>query len=261
VGSLYSETFIRVKSMRPEEYAIMRRAEDHHWWYHGMQKITQALLNRLYTPGTGLRILDAGCGTGAAMTSYLAKYGRVTGVDLAAEALGFCVLRGLKRLLRASVSQLPFANETFDLIVSCDAVSDGGVPDDVAALREFARVLVPGGHLLLRLPAYNWLRGKHDEAVRIRRRYTRGDIAQRLVKAGLIIEHLSYANTFLFPVVLFKRLAERIWTPRDIRSDLTLEAGPVNQILAAILCAEAPLVARIGLPHGLSVVAIARKPL
>jgi ubiquinone/menaquinone biosynthesis C-methylase UbiE len=245
--------------MNPEEYAIMYRAEDHHWWYRGMERITRALLDRWYKPGAGLRILDAGCGTGAAMTSYLAEYGQVTGIDTAAEALKFSRMRGAPRLARASVLQLPFAGAVFDVVTSFDVLYERGVPDDVAALREFDRVLVPGGRTLLRLPAYDWLRGKHDEAVHARHRYTRNDIAARLRRAGLSVEHLSYANTFLFPVALVRRLAEKVWPPRSSESDLTMKVGPLGGLLAAVLSAEAPLVAGAALPFGLSVIAVARK--
>lgn len=234
-------------------------AERRHWWYRGMKCITCALLDRWYAPGAGLRILDAGCGTGGAMTSYLARYGPVTGIDLERAALAFCLSRGAERLVRASVMQLPFRAGSFDLVTSFDVLYEQGVPDDLAALREFDRVLAGGGRVLLRLPAYDWLRGRHDRAVHTRRRYTRRRIALLLAQAGFAIEHLSYANTFLFPLALAKRLSDRL-RPRSGPSDLTLSVGPFNGLLAAILSAEAPLVAGRGLPFGLSVVAAGRKP-
>jgi len=244
--------------MNPEEYAIMYQAEQAHWWYHGMEQITRAVLSRWYAPGVDLCILDAGCGTGGVM-EYLADYGRITGFDFAGEALEFCRLRGRERLTRASVVAFPFADESFDLVVSFDVLCERAVPDDVAALREFARVLVPGGRVLLRLPAYNWLRGRHDEAVHIRHRYTLGELAAKLDLVALTVEHLSYANTLLFPVAFAKRLSERVWPLRDGRSDLTLGAGPFDGLLRAVLSAEAPFVARLGLPFGLTAVAAGRK--
>jgi SAM-dependent methyltransferase len=246
-------------SMNAEEYAIMYRVELDHWWYQGMQQITRALVSRWYPAGSSLRILDAGCGTGAAMTSYLAEYGQVTGFDMSEEAVRFSALRGARHLIRASVLQAPFADCSFDLVVSFDVLCTQSVPDDVAALSEFVRVLVPGGRALVRLPAYDWLRGRHDKAVHIRHRYTKEEVEERLTQAGFRVEHLSYANTFLFPMAALKRLAERFWPARVVRSDLTLPTGYLNWMLAAILSAEAPLVARSGLPFGLSVVAVGCK--
>lgn len=65
----------------------MFQAEERHWWYLGMAAITRCLLDRHVHPSRRLNILDAGCGTGAAMTTYLADYGDVTGVDLYQEAV------------------------------------------------------------------------------------------------------------------------------------------------------------------------------
>lgn len=243
-----------------EEYAIMYYAEDRHWWYRGMARIIRAVLGRWYRPGAGLRVLDAGCGTGGAMTSYLRDYGEVVGFDLAGEALRFCRLRGATGLAQASVIHIPFPDNCFDLVVSFDVLCEREVESDQAALREFSRVLAPGGRVLLRLPAYSWLRGRHDVAVHIERRYTRGEVARRLREAGFRVEHISYANMFLFPFALVKRTLERLRSRWDGPSDLAVDPGPLNPLLEAILSAEAPLVRCLGLPFGLSLIAVGFKP-
>lgn len=245
--------------MDPREYEIMYQVEDRHWWYRGMEAITRAVLNRWVRSTSRLRILDAGCGTGAAMTTYLADYGTVTGCDIHPLALKFCRQRNALRLTFASVLDLPYASATFDLITSFDVLYERAVSSDLTALREFSRVLVPGGRVLLRLPAYDWLRGQHDKLVHTERRYTMKLIARLLGESGFAVEHLTYANTFLFPIALVKRLAEKVFPPKDGFSDLTLDAGWLNSVLQKILAAEAPLAAGIGLPYGLSVIAVGRK--
>ncbi len=244
--------------MDPREYELMYQVEDRHWWYRGMETITRALLDR-FVNNSNLKILDAGCGTGAAMTTYLAEYGRVTGVDLYPQALDFCRKRNAPRLARASVLDLPFAPSSFDLVTSFDVLYERAVPSEASALREFFRVLMPKGHLLLRLPAYDWLRGQHDNLVHTNRRYTKGLVKELLEQSGFIVEHLSYANTFLFPLAVAKRLGERVFPPKDFQSDLALNAGVFNTVLKYILASEAPIAAHIGLPFGLSVVAVGRK--
>jgi hypothetical protein len=54
-------------------------------------------------------------------------------------------------------------------------------------------------------------------------------------------------------------LSERLFSPQQTGSDLTLDPGALNGVLGAILSAEAPLVSTVGLPFGLTVVAVARK--
>jgi len=242
--------------LKPEEYQIMYQAEDTLWWYRGMEVITRRVIQRFYTREEGLNILDAGCGTGAGM-KYLSDYGFVTGLDYSPLALQFSRQRGETLLVRGSVTDLPFQNAAFDLVTSFDVLYTQGI-DDEQALHEFRRVLATGGRIILRLPAYDWLRGAHDEAINTGHRYTVGEIRAKMTKSGFVVDHTSYANMWLFPLAMLKRLSDRLLS-RQGRSDLTLGVGPLNGILQSILASEARFVAGKGLAFGLSVVAVGRK--
>ncbi len=246
--------------MEPQEYRLMFEVELHHWWYLGMAKITRALLNKWRSHTPDISILDAGCGTGAAMSSFLTDYGNVTGVDVSPLALGFCQTRNLKRLVLASVSVIPFQSDSFDLVTSFDVLYERTVPSDLAAVTEFFRVLRPGGFVLLRLPAYDWLRGQHDLTVHTARRYTVSQVTRLLTDSGFSLLHISYANTFLFPLAVAKRLLERIRPHTPVSSDLSVKVGVFNELFKTILGSEAFFVSGIGLPFGLSVIALAQKP-
>jgi ubiquinone/menaquinone biosynthesis C-methylase UbiE len=246
--------------MDPHEYKLMFEVETAHWWYLGMEKITRAVLKRWYSCTSDSFILDAGCGTGAAMSTYLADYGHVTGIDVSPLALSFCRQRNLTSLSLASVSNIPFPPESFDLVTSFDVLYEQAVSSDLAVLTEFRRVLRPGGLTLLRLPAYDWLRGEHDRVIHTARRYTVPQVKRLLVESGFQPLHVTYANTFLFPLALGKRLLERIFPPDPASSDLSVNVGGLNGIFKHILASEAFFVSRIRLPFGLSVIAVARKP-
>jgi SAM-dependent methyltransferase len=242
--------------LKPEEYQIMYEVEDSLWWYKGMESIMKLIIERYYAPAQGLRILDAGCGTGAGLRT-LAAYGDVTGIDLSPHALRFSRQREETRLIRGSITSLPFRQAVFDLVTSFDVLCVKGV-DDKQALQEFRRVLAPGGRVILRLPAYNWLRGTHDQAVDIGHRYTAREIRTRLTELNLVIEHTSYANMWLFPVAVCKRWSDRFFSGQG-GSDLNLRFGFLNRIFRTILASEASYIAWRGLPFGLSVVAVGRK--
>ncbi len=245
--------------MNPSEYHTIYTVEDRHWWYAGMRRITLALLDEAYGGRANLNILDAGSGTGAAM-NYLTRFGRVTGIDLSPLALDFCRERGLARLGRASVTALPFAAASFDLVTSFDVLYHRAVGDHRDALREFHRVLRPGGRVLLRLPAYDRLRGRHDIAIHTARRFTTTDLSRSLRETGFAVERLTYANTILFPLALAKRLLEPLLPPGDPgRSDIAPNPAWLDDTLAAVLGAEAAWLRRRNLPLGLSVVALGRK--
>lgn len=246
--------------MESREYEAMFAVEDEHWWYVGMQRITTTLLARSYPGRTDLQILDAGCGTGAVM-GYLAPFGTVVGCDMSALALHLSKTRALSRLSQASVSCPPFKDNYFDLVASFDVLCHTAVSDYRAALSEFRRLLKPGGRLLLRLPAYNWLRAHHDQAVHTTRRFTRPEVQQALAATGFIVEKISYANTILFPVVLTKRLLlEKLFPPGPgTESDVYRNPAWQDKLLARFLFIEAGWLARRNLPFGLTVIALGRK--
>ncbi len=242
--------------MEPREYEIMHLAEDLHWWYKGMAAITRSIMERYYARGQGLRILDAGCGTGAGM-AWLSDYGKVTGCDISAHAIHLCGQRGNKGLARASVMALPFGKQTFDVVVSLDVLYFLNV-DDVKALEEFARVLIPGGRVLLRVPAFDWLRGIHDVKVSTGHRYTRKELSEKMSKCGLTPLIMSYANTLLFPLVLAKRFFDR-WLAFQKESDISIRTGFLDKCFETCLVLESRLIAKHSLPFGVSITGIGQK--
>src|ERR1700689_284356 len=134
------------------------RAEDRHWWYRGRRRVLDVLLDGLHMP-PGLRVLDAGCGSGRNMVQ-LQRYGQVTGIELSPPSGRGARERGGGGVLEGSVLEMPFADDSFDLAVSLDVVEH--LEDDIAALRELRRVVAPGGRLLVTVPAYQWLWSRHD---------------------------------------------------------------------------------------------------
>jgi ubiquinone/menaquinone biosynthesis C-methylase UbiE len=241
----------------PREYDIMYRAEQSHWWYQGMAEITRSILGVFYAPGSDLRILDAGCGTGAGLL-FLSQYGSVTGLDISPYALRYCVDRGCTELARASVMSLPFQAESFDLVTSFDILYFKGIHDETA-LQETARILRPGGRLLIRVPAFDWLRGTHDARVSTAHRYTSQELSDKLAKSGFEIEFMSYANLILFPLALLKRFSERWWVTSQQDSDTALNVGAFSGLLRSCLVMESRWIRRRRFPFGLSILAMGKK--
>jgi SAM-dependent methyltransferase len=241
-----------------EEYGRMYEAEETQWWYAGMRAISLSLLGSVWTDGgaEARRILDAGCGTGNNLVHFR-RWGRTVGVDLSLEALRFCRTRGVAAA-RGSLLSLPFPKESFDAVLSFDVLYHRWVEDDRAAVRELARVMRPGGLLLLRVPALKMLWGAHDEAVHSRHRYTTGEVRRLLEGEGLEIVRLSYANTLLFPVIAARRTLDRLLHRHG--SDVGFLPPPMEWTFRNLLGLEARLVRRLSLPVGASVFALARRP-
>lgn len=233
----------------------MYEVEQTHWWYRGMRRNTRRLLDRFLALGRTYDVLDAGSGTGGT-TQDLERYGVVTSLDYSPEALAFCATRGLQRLVRGTIEDLPFAGGSFDLVTSFDVICTREVADDLKALTEFRRVLRPGGIALVRLPAFDWLWGEHDAAVHTVRRYTTGQLSDRMQQAGFEILYATYGNVLLFPLAMAKRAAEKFLPAGP--ADLSVPPKPINLAFEAALSIEEPLSRLVKLPAGLSAVAVGR---
>jgi len=247
--------------MRPEELEYLYQLEETFWWFSGMRRITDAVVERRLKNDRGLKILDAGCGTGFNVAHYSRKHpeNEVLGLDISADAIAWDRKRGLRLLCQASVTDIPFQSSTFDLVTSFEVICQGARPPVDEGLREMLRVLKPGGFLFVRVPAYRWMRSSHDIDVDTNRRFTTGEFASLVEKSGLQVDWISYANCFLFPTVIVRRLLKAVGIGKG--SDVRPLPGPVNAMLEAVLFFEATFFRYgIHLPFGLSIICLARKP-
>jgi SAM-dependent methyltransferase len=244
--------------MNPAEYERMFAHEDHNWWFVSRRELVARLIGRLAAGRPNSLIVDVGCGTGAT-ASLLGQFGRVVGIDFSPLALGPCRERGISQLVAARAEQLPIEGGVADALVATDLIEH--LDDDVAALREFRRVLKPGGVAVVTVPAYQMLWGEHDEALMHRRRYTTGSMRRAAEAAGFQTDELNHALCFLFPLAL-GRLAGRSRRPvnRPPEAQVARVPAPINRALIGLQRFESRVADRIRLPFGLSVVAVLRRP-
>ena len=194
------------------------------------------------------------------MLTLLQRYGVAVGLDISNFGLRFAAQRGSGPLLQGSALRLPFADDSFDLVTGFDVLYHEQVNDDLVALREFHRVCRPGGSLIVTDSALNILRGQHDQAYHATRRYTVSEIRAKVIEAGFQPLKVSYANTFLFPMVLFVRVWKRHFNGiASHRSDLYPMPPALNAFLYGIYGFEASLLKHLNLPIGSSIVCVARK--
>lgn len=244
--------------MEISEYRNIFENEKTHFYYVGTHNAVLKFLKSFLKNKKGNVILDAGCGTGSLMKK-LKGFGEIWGVDANDEALKFAKINGIKKVLKASVEKIPFKKNTFDALVSIDVLYHKGVKSDLQALKEFKRVLKPGGILITKNPAHNWLRGSHDIVIHTKRRYNKKQFEERLKKAGFEIIKLSYINIFFFPLALVKRLLESVLNSKP-SSDIKSLPPQINKLLTNLYAIETRWFLKDTIPFGLSLFAIARKP-
>ena len=246
--------------MEPDFYANYFEVEGKHWWFRGRNAIFTRLLASAGLPRPDeSKVLDFGCGTGAFL-EHLDRFGTVYALDGDRSAVEFCHARGRDEVVFVEPgAPVPYPDETFDLVTALDVVEH--IDDDIGALREMRRVLKPGGHLFVAVPAFMFLWGDQDEISQHKRRYRRTQLDAAIRAAGLTVERSSYFNSLLFPPIAAIRVLRR--SIRESRSDKTdFSMGPawVNDPLACAFSQEARWLGRgYSLPVGVSAFSLARR--
>jgi SAM-dependent methyltransferase len=247
--------------MNPAEFANIANCERSFWWYRGMHRILLRLLDRHLAGRKIGRALEAGCGTGY-LSWRLQRERRwpVVPMDISADGLRYARQTGVERLVQGDATSIPFANGAFDLVLSIDVLAQLLRGTETAAAREMARVLVPGGLIVMRTSALDILRSRHSEFIYERQRFTRRRLVELFRSAGFRVVRCTYANSLLMPVALMKF---RLWEPAQ-RAPACTGLEPVakwlDRLLYAPLAAEAAGIgAGVNFPAGQSLLLVGEK--
>ena len=174
----------------PATYRTIRRLD-------ALKRYNKWIWERLQ-PFVGQRVLEVGAGSGT-MTRFL--YGRELIVATDKETPYVDRLRNafrrrpgiiVERLDLESDAGADLSRYGFDTVL-CINVLEHTV-DDAAAVRRVYQLLMPGGRIVVFVPAGMDVYGSLDRGVGHERRYEKEDLAQKLRAAGFEVEHMSYQN-------------------------------------------------------------------
>ena len=235
--------------MDPKIYEQHERLEAEHWWFRSKNRLIAHAATKLARRGG--RAVDIGCGTGG-LLSLLGNTFRVQGIELEPIGREVCKRRGLDVQDGCLPDGLPLKRGEFDLVVASDVVEH--VEDDFGAVKALAELLAPDGVLIVTVPAYMWMWGKHDELNHHKRRYTTTTLGSLVRATNLRIEMLSYRMISLFPLMALSRVLFPSGSP-----GLHVPPKPVNTTLEALFAAERFLPQGFPAPFGGSVWCIARR--
>jgi SAM-dependent methyltransferase len=247
--------------MNPAEFANIAKCERDFWWYRGVRTILDQVLAP-YLEGRKVgRVLEAGCGTG--YFSHLLQTGRgwpVFPMDLSADGLRYARKMGVERPVQGDTCSLPFAAGAFDIVLSMDVLPHLPPGAENQAAKEMARVLAPGGLLVIRAAALDILRSRHSQFAFEKQRFTKRRLTGMVKSAGLNVVRCTYTNTLLLPIALAKF---RMWEPllrKPAASGVDPVPGWLDGMLYAALAVEAKYLGAGGsFPVGQSLVLIAEK--
>lgn len=237
--------------------------ESSHWWFVARRQAVHDLMVKAHL-GSTARILEIGCSGGLLMEQLRREgFGQVQGIDISEDAIELCGHKGLSAQVM-DAQKLAFPDASFDFVIASDVLEH--LADDIGALREWRRVLKPGGKLLVFVPAFMFLWTAHDVANNHYRRYRAPELNDRMRAAGFIIERTSYWLAFLFPVIVLVRVVKLLLAGGKLpaeggHGDAFVPPRAINQTLLGLVRLENMLL-RLGVnwPLGVSVMALVRNP-
>jgi SAM-dependent methyltransferase len=234
-------------------YEQMAELDQRHWWYRARREVLAALIRREVQPPANARVLEIGCGTGHNL-AMLGEFGSVDALELDDEARAVAEQRLGKSVMSAPLPELAGVPERhYDLIGAFDVIEH--IDDDQAALASIAGRLKPGGKLVVTVPAHQWMWSAHDVVNHHKRRYSKRALRALVQGSSLKLERSGYFNSLLFPLAVAERLSSKLRGKDD--ADLSLPPRLLNAALERVFALERHLVARLPLPPGLSLFAVA----
>jgi dolichyl-phosphate beta-glucosyltransferase len=232
---------------------VMTGVEDEHWWHVAKRRLVREYIDSSLEPR---RCLDIGCG-GGAMLAEAASHGGVVGMDLSLAALHHARERRIPALLLSEAAAVPLAAGSFSTVLALDIIEHHAQPE--ALLREIHRVLVPGGRVIVTVPAFEWMWSYADDVLGHYRRYTRLQLARELAASGLVVTRASYVHAWLLPVAWAFRTIRTLLRQTGAADDFAVPRL-LNQLLLSVCAVERRIVSKRDLRFGLSVFAVAHKP-
>jgi SAM-dependent methyltransferase len=225
--------------------------ETTHFWFTARRRIVHDAIRRLSHP-VPMVVVDAGCGTGTILRELPRSHTRL-GIDPLGAHLRTTADES-PVFLRGSIVDLPLRDGSADVVLALDVLEH---VDDRAGLTEVRRILRPGGHLVLTVPAGPRLWSARDDEAGHLRRYTRASIRAALDATGFGLDRCGAFHGALFPLLVASRIAGRRSTVARDMEDRPRPA--LNRVLSAITGAEASLIERgLRIPVGSSLIVVAR---
>lgn len=216
----------------------------HFRWYAPRRRIEDTV--RLAAGSRAESVLEVGCGDAVLLAAVVdalpARPKRVVGLDLAAGRLARARFRVDGAFACAAAEALPLRSRTFDLVLCAEVLEHLGEP--AAAIAELARVVRPGGRVIVSVPVVGWSRWIEaritgrvrflDEQEHVRE-YCETELPRCERIAALIasLEHAGLRVTAERGVYALPHRGERVWHTLLARGPLAAPARALDRALGA----------------------------
>jgi SAM-dependent methyltransferase len=223
-----------------ELFKKLVRFEETNFWFVSRAKLIVRLIKSHFPDVRNL--LEIGCGTGSVLLALRREFANadLLGSELNLQGLAFARQRldPSVSLLQMDAQNIP-ATSMFDVIGAFDVIEH--IEDDEKVLRSIAVALRPGGVSVIAVPQHRWLWSQEDEAAHHVRRYARGELEEKLARAGFTILRSTSFNAILLPLMVASRLKLRLQSWRGVTAEPLSEmeiGGRLNKLLTLALSLE-----------------------
>lgn len=239
--------------MDKELYKKFSEVEEKLWWFKARKNIIEELIKEIACKFDNPKILDFGAGLGI-LSNMMSQCGDVIAIDNSNE-----VVKYNRFPIKISENLNDFENEKFDIVTSFDVLEH--CSDDLSVLKEFNRVLIPGGVIFVTVPAHQFLWSYHDVFSHHFRRYSKVDLINKFKIAGFKIDRVSFFCSFLFPLFVFNILLNRLFfiITKNSKDTVRMPNGVLNRFLFFIFNLEKFWLKKGNFFNGSSLLLIAKK--
>ena len=236
--------------MEKDYYKKYYQLEREHWWFRIREKIIiQKIENEIGQKK--LKILNVGSSTHRS-SEALSQFGKVTSVEYDEECCDFVRNKLHQEVLNNSATDLPFEDDTFDMVCAFDVIEH--IEDDKLAVKEMERVCKnKTGILFFTVPTYQSLWSVHDEINHHFRRYKMKELVKLANSEDDFIVR-TYFNFLLFPLIYLFRQFSKIRVKSYEKSDFeNLNPKSVlNRVFAIVFNIESRIINYVNFPFGVS---------
>lgn len=232
-------------------------SEARHWWFRARNRLlVWVLKSRAVKFGN---FLEIGCGTGFVLEGIHREFpgAELFGTEFFDEGL----VHARRRIPSARFEQLDARLmcdvERYDMIGAFDVIEH--IEEDEIVLANISRALRKDGRLLVTVPQHRWLWSEGDERACHVRRYTRGELIDKVKSAGLEVEYVTSFVSLLVPLMWLSRQRGGQKTAKT-NSEFDI-SDTTNRILEFVMKVELKLIKfGLSLPVGGSLLVLAKKP-
>ena len=244
--------------MKKDYISYYSDLEEKHWWWQARRFFVSNELNKIFlkSKNKSKHLIDIGCGAGFTIKSLKDKF-KCIGIEPDKHFIRFAHKNTGVPIKKGFLPNgLPKLRNKADIVLLLDVLEH--VKEDKKSLKKISSLMLPGGYLILNVPAMRWMWSVHDEINDHKKRYERKDLQKVIVQSGFEIVKLRYWGVLLLPLAYF---IERKLFNKNNKDEYSVHTPSplINKLVKWYCIFEYKLTEHIPLPFGLSLFAVLKK--